>query len=716
MKETVIKEFEKEQDGSYITNVITDGPFKQKLVEHMSKDWSEQAMNSVFSNSTKAVLKFVSPVSKYEKMSKLLCLGKVQSGKTAFFISAMALAFDNGYDIAYVIGGTKNNLLSQNADRILEEFSNNEDILIMNINNADTRDIRQRIKCGCKVILMVLKHKSKVSESNLANLENLTSSLADIPSIIVDDEGDEYSPGAKKRPMTVSTAILRSINYIKRGTYLSVTATPQSNLLLSPEMENVSPDDCVLVEPGEGYTGANVFHDSVNNPLVKGVSDTGDFDTGIPQSFLEALRFFILGSAVRALRGDNEAHSMLVHPSANTTIQKIIYDKVKMQLDDITAIMNDETLLGHDDLIEEFKETYEDMKQNIVYFFPSFDDTINQIKKNLNKMRIYQINRREGSDAESDPGMDKFYKYKIYVGGNMLERGITLKNLAVTYIYRSAKENPVDNTLQRARWFGYKKSYLDLCRVYMTNEMKEYFVDIDNHENFLWETIRKFLQTGKPLNEMKRVFLLSNEKLILTRKSVSNTIELGTMAQGYSYSKSLLYKKDEDISKNYKLLEDYFVSIADKPKYYYYGKTGEHKHRYYENLSLKDFYEKVIVHYVFPEESNDVNLYVFKSIIDSINAGLLEDNFTLVKMRDGENQFRSALSTGVSIKELPESYQVTNGYEGDKKVLNDRLSVQVHYVYIDKDRKDKIIPFLVINCPYDERTTKYVTGEFEYGN
>lgn len=715
MIETVIKESEKQNEGTYITNVITDGPYKKTLMEHMSKDWSEQAMSSVFSNSTKAVLKFVSPTSKYEKMSKLLCLGKVQSGKTAFFISAMALAFDNGYDIAYVIGGTKNNLLSQNGDRILEEFSNNDEILIMNINNTDPREIRQRISCGCKVILMVLKHKSKVSESNLANLENLTSSLSDIPSLIVDDEGDEYSPGGK-RPMTVSKAILSSINYVKRGTYLSVTATPQSNLLLSPEIENVSPDDCVLVEPGEGYTGANVFHDSISNPLVKGVSDTEDFDVGVPKSFLEALRFFILGSAVRVLRADNEPHSMLVHPSSNTTIQKIIYDKVKIQLEDITSIMNDETLLGYDDLVAEFKDTYEDMKQNIVYYFPSFEDVLSQIKKNLNKTRVYQINTKEGSDAKSDPGMDKFYKYKIYVGGNMLERGITLKNLAVTYIYRSAKENPVDNTLQRARWFGYKKSYLDLCRVYMTNEMKEYFVDIDNHENFLWETIRKFLQTGRPLKEMKRVFLLSNDKLILTRKSVSKTIELGAMNPGYSYSKSILYKHDEDIEENYKLIENYLESIQQEPKYYYYGKANEHRHKYFENLSLKDFYEKVVKNFKFPEESKDVNLYAFKSIIDSIDVGLLEDNFTLIKMRDGENQYRSTMTANIAIKELPESYQVTNGYEGDKKVLSDRLSVQIHYVYIDKDRKDAIIPFLVINCPYDERTTKYVTGEFDYGN
>ena len=36
---------------------------------------------------------------------------------------------------------------------------------------------------------------------------------------------------------------------------------------------------------------------------------------------------------------------------------------------------------------------------------------------------------------------EKTYKYRIYIGGAMLERGITLENLAVTYIYRQAKKD-----------------------------------------------------------------------------------------------------------------------------------------------------------------------------------------------------------------------------------------------------------------------------------
>ena len=63
-------------------------------------------------------------------------------------------------------------------------------------------------------------------------------------------------------------------------------------------------------------------------------------------------------------------------------------------------------------------------------------------------------------------------------------------------------------------------------------------------------------------------------------------------------------------------------------------------------------------------------------------------------------------------KELPESYQVTNDYPGDKAICAKEFSIQIHNVYTDKNNKDDIIPFIAVNYPYDEINTKYVTGEF----
>ena len=123
----------------------------------------------------------------------------------------------------------------------------------------------------------------------------------------------------------------------------------------------------------------------------------------------------------------------------------------------------------------------------------------------------------------------------------------------------------------------------------------------------------------------------------------------------------------------------------------------------------------MIKYFEFPLEAN-VNFYTFETIKDTIEANLLKDEFTLIRMRYGENQYRSTIANGMSIKELPESYQVTNGYIGDKAIFKDRLNVQVHYVYTDKNNKDNVIPFLTINNPSEQAITNYVTGENSYEN
>ena len=51
-----------------------------------------------------------------------MLLGKVQSGKTRTFISILALAFDNAFDIAIVLSKKSRALIEQTAKRLNTEF------------------------------------------------------------------------------------------------------------------------------------------------------------------------------------------------------------------------------------------------------------------------------------------------------------------------------------------------------------------------------------------------------------------------------------------------------------------------------------------------------------------------------------------------------------------------------------------------------------------
>ena len=64
----------------------------------------------------------------------------------------------------------------------------------------------------------------------------------------------------------------------------------------------------------------------------------------------------------------------------------------------------------------------------------------------------------------------------IAVGGDKLSRGLTLEGLSVSYYLRASRM--YDTLMQMGRWFGYRPGYLDLCRLYTTAELEDWYRDI----------------------------------------------------------------------------------------------------------------------------------------------------------------------------------------------------------------------------------------------
>ena len=105
----VVTEVINNNSEKYITSPVFDGYNITKFKELLSEEESEETVGHILSNAYQSICYFKNPVNDNDPQnpSKVLCLGKVQSGKTSFFLATTALAFDNGYDIAYILGGTK---------------------------------------------------------------------------------------------------------------------------------------------------------------------------------------------------------------------------------------------------------------------------------------------------------------------------------------------------------------------------------------------------------------------------------------------------------------------------------------------------------------------------------------------------------------------------------------------------------------------------------
>lgn len=718
MSEVELFQYLDDNNSNFIVSPKIDGYYLMTLKQHMLDDASsdEDTINHIFSNAYKVLPYLLNPESLEKRSDKVLCLGKVQSGKTAFFISAIALAFDNGYNLAYVIGGTKTKLKDQNYERLVSEFSNNDKVKVVDIANKNHEEPELFLNKGYKVIIVALKNASE--NTNLGIVNNYSKLLSNEPSLVIDDEGDECSPGAPKlRPKNSRAGITHDymtgiINNINVCTFLSVTATPQANFLLST-IDELSPDYCLLVEPGDGYTGGNSFHDTYNNKHVVEISDEDSFSYSTPESFKNSLYFFIFSLLVQNYRGNNKQFSMLVHPSSFTKVQSMVAEKIKDFLKYICNILLDDTKLEYDELYEKLFLSGNDTVNDFSNYIDFKEKTKKHMKDVLSQINVYEYNVSESGRQSIKSETEQPYKYNIYVGGNMLGRGLTIKNLNVTYMYRDSKVTQIDTLYQRARWFGYKKKYFDLCRVYMTRDLKQKFIDTVENENDMWISIEAFLLTKTDIKKFPRIFTLNNDKLRLTRSSVAKTIVVERVNPGYEYDKSISFTavQKENNKLLYQNLYEKYKNIGTEKQY---GMSENQRH-FVINIKYSVFYDEFLSKYVFPRGSK-FGPKSFLRILEQINAGQYEDKISIVLMRYKTGEYRSPISGGSAIKELPQSYDNGTNYPGDKSLpdLEKVLHVQIHPVYINKNEIRNIIPLLALNNPITAFNVRYVTGDNNY--
>jgi len=342
MREKLILEENQNDYTNLIKNIKTDGFHITKLKEFLLEDNENDMVNNVFLNARKAMQYFADPHVSSAR-TKVLALGKVQSGKTAFFISTIAYAFDNGYKVTIVLGGTKYNLLNQNRDRINRDFSLDSKTLIYDMNELDIGTLPDIIEQKKEIIITVLK-SPQGEYVNLKKLLSLSLLLKNVPVLVIDDEADEFTPGAPKlksknpnagKTHDVISEIFYAFDII---TMIFVTATPQANLLIST-LDDLTPEYAVLVEPGRGYTGGEAFHDSEYNERIIKISDEDDFKYTIPESFKDSLKLFMLTSSLLTLLEIDKHFSMLIHPSSLTKIQNYVLERIEDEFGDLRVLL-----------------------------------------------------------------------------------------------------------------------------------------------------------------------------------------------------------------------------------------------------------------------------------------------------------------------------------------------------------------------------------------
>lgn len=365
-------------------------------------------------------------------------------------------------------------------------------------------------------VIMVVKKNTSV----LGNLDNwLMAKIApedrcsDKSVLIIDDECDNASINTNKDggPTAINKWIRSIMGRFNRVAYVGYTATPFANIFIPADDADIFPRDFIINLPvPQAYIGPErVFgldngENSSKVDLLPIVSTIDDYESFVPtkhrksdplpdfsdfpESLKLAIRSFILTCAVRMARGqENKHNSMLIHLSR----YQIWQEEIKYQVTKVFNFYKDELEYGEPLVYEQFRRMFEESEDGYTCYkdvtdsvlatdYSSFDAQIRRhtwdeikpyLKKAASRIMVRSIN---GSSAD----VLSYYEnrnglYVIVIGGDKLSRGLTLEGLSVSYFLRASKM--YDTLMQMGRWFGYRPGYADLCRLFISSELNEWF-------------------------------------------------------------------------------------------------------------------------------------------------------------------------------------------------------------------------------------------------
>lgn len=374
--------------------------------------------------------------------------------------------------------------------------------------------------------------------------------VPDIPLLIIDDEADQASVNTAEiykdnnelseeyDPSKINAYIRQIYQTFEQKAYVGYTATPFANIFINQDAstsqhgQELFPKDFIISLPKpSNYVGPAEFFmlDSEEDeelPLIRSIEYEDSFlprkhkknhiPSELPETLIEGIYSFILTVAIRRIRGQVKVHnSMLIHVTRFKDVQHEVFKLVSEEMRSIkNSIKNSKGTGNHFNAVKKFfeKEYANEKLALIRQKFPShfqvdtnynatWAEVLKELPKVLDSIKVREINGNS-KDALEYSDYKETGLNVIAVGGDKLSRGLTLEGLTVSYYLRASKM--YDTLMQMGRWFGYRPNYLDLCRIYTTDDLVLWF----QHIAVATEELRGQLEFMAKRRESPQDFLL----------------------------------------------------------------------------------------------------------------------------------------------------------------------------------------------------------------
>ncbi len=467
-----------------------------------------------------------------------MLLGRIQSGKTRAFVGAIAQAFDRGIDIALVLTKGTKTLSAQTVARLEADFAEliDEDELqvldIMKLPKLTRSELRRKL-------VVVAKKQARNLDKLIAFLQE-HEALQNRKVLLVDDEADLASVRFVSKPAentikqgTIADQIDELRHVVQDIYFLQVTATPYSLYLQPEDYEDGTNGRNYVFKPKRpafteilpihsGYVGGNDYfgdfedtdprrrlyvevspqeQDALRRPDMRRISSDRVLDSPNTTGLRRAIVTFIVAVGVRQWQqreaGEKKKkYSMIIH---NDT-QKAAHAWQGEVIDWIFDAVIDAAEKKPESLRSLFDEAYSDLDASVRADggrMPSRDDAFDFFIDALQSDDV--VVERVNSDAEVMNLLDQKAElrlrtpYNIFVGGNILDRGITIPNLIAFYYGRNPRTMQADTVLQHSRMYGNRdRRDLAVTRFYTSRAVYDRLYAINNVEN----TLREAFESG----------------------------------------------------------------------------------------------------------------------------------------------------------------------------------------------------------------------------
>lgn len=700
------------------------GRVTEDLIE--SRKIDEESMRRLVESAQRTLARCSSPEAENPPAAHLV-VGEIQSGKTLAFTTLMALARDNGFRLIIVLAGTKTNLLDQTIMRLKEDLLAGAGTLnpwrIWDSPDASVagdiardletrRDPKARIDASRTAVLFVLK--------NGRRLENLRSALRAIgsptlrqaPALVIDDEADQASLNRLHREdersaVYDSIADLRAM--LPRHDLMMYTATPQGPLLVELADE-LSPQTVTVLQSGPDYIGGAELFGRVRDDYLRLIPDS-EIEVALesdspPPSLRTAIATYLLALVVAQERRDPRPLSMLVHPAASRDLHHRYANWARRIRDDLFGRLDDREDVNFAATIKaDLEGPYEDLAKTIPGI-PPLVELAELIPPYAHQVEICEVNA--GSDPIKDWGD---FPGWILVGGNKLERGFTIENLAITYMPRGPGARSTDTIQQRGRFFGYKRRYLDLCRGWFSTEMADIYGTNVGHEDALRKALALVDQSGRPLRSWRRELLLSPSLQPTRREVVSmETKRYALTSRDGWFKQSRLFDR-QAAAANAALAQRLLDGYREGAEPDELDLRGERRHHTAE-APLQRLHEALAEWEAVGEDVErllGISLVIGRLLEDDPRAGCrltFMDGIEALDSPRGRRRRKEQQSEGpVRTVEIFQGEDSGTGYLGDRAIHDAALvSVQVHL--LDLHERDEAlwaeaVPAVAVHLPGD---------------